>query len=121
MAPKSRRDAHLQMQYELEQLQEDLSIEWIDKSLPDEWSGLDWMHPVDRHKTRVTIRLDSDMVRWFRALGPGYQKRINLVLRIYWQSLLAGHIKGYPHDNTVPRLMLEANRIREEIAERRGE
>ncbi|MGC3940068.1 hypothetical protein ACOTTU_19860 [Roseobacter sp. EG26] len=41
------------------------------------------------------------------------------MLRIYWMALLAGHIKGYPEDNTVPRLLAEARRVQEEIAERR--
>lgn len=29
----------------------------------------------------VTLRLDHDVVTWFRAQGPGYQGRINALLR----------------------------------------
>ena len=32
-------------------------------------------------KQIVTIRLDSDMLTWYKDAGPGYQTRINQVLR----------------------------------------
>lgn len=32
-------------------------------------------------KVSTTIRLDADVLAWFRATGPGYQTRINEVLR----------------------------------------
>jgi uncharacterized protein (DUF4415 family) len=35
-------------------------------------------------KEQVTLRLDSDVLRWFRARGRGYQTRINAVLRSYY-------------------------------------
>ncbi|SEM72915.1 Uncharacterized conserved protein, DUF4415 family [Palleronia salina] len=35
-------------------------------------------------KTRVTIRLDSDVARWFRDMGPGWQTRLNAVLRMFY-------------------------------------
>jgi uncharacterized protein (DUF4415 family) len=31
----------------------------------------------------VNIRLDAAVLRWFRASGPGYQTRINAVLRAF--------------------------------------
>lgn len=42
--------------------------------------------PVPQGKTRVTIRLDDDLLDWFRnevdiAGGGNYQTRINLALR----------------------------------------
>ena len=40
------------------------------------------VHPSDR-KQSVTIRLDTDVVRFFSTEGPGYQTRINSVLRDY--------------------------------------
>ena len=72
---------------------------WIDRSLPDGWNGLDVTAPVEPPKTRVTIRLDSDMVRWFRRLGPGYQTRINAILRIYWHALVSGRIRSHWDEN----------------------
>lgn len=32
-------------------------------------------------KTSVTLRLDRDVLAWFRKPGPGYQTRINHALR----------------------------------------
>ena len=37
-------------------------------------------------KKSVTVRLDSDVLEWFRAQGKGYQTRINAVLRLYMES-----------------------------------
>jgi uncharacterized protein (DUF4415 family) len=34
-------------------------------------------------KTQVTLRLDADVLEWFRAQGSGYQTRINQLLRAY--------------------------------------
>ena len=37
-------------------------------------------------KQIVTIRLDVDMLEWFKSAGPGYQTRINQVLREYMDA-----------------------------------
>ena len=37
-------------------------------------------------KKQVTIRLDSDVLTWFRAQGKGYQTRINALLRAYMEA-----------------------------------
>ena len=37
-------------------------------------------------KTSTTVRIDSDVLMWLRAQGPGYQSRINAILR---QAMLA--------------------------------
>jgi uncharacterized protein (DUF4415 family) len=37
-------------------------------------------------KARVTLRLDQDVVTWFKAQGKGYQKRINAILRAYMET-----------------------------------
>jgi uncharacterized protein (DUF4415 family) len=34
-------------------------------------------------KVRLTLRLDADVIDWFKAQGPGYQTRINALLRAY--------------------------------------
>ncbi len=34
-------------------------------------------------KERVNIRLDRDVLDFFRAAGPGYQSRINEVLKVF--------------------------------------
>ncbi|MSP68163.1 MAG: hypothetical protein EXQ96_08780 [Alphaproteobacteria bacterium] len=37
-------------------------------------------------KKAVSIRIDADVLAWFRAEGPGYQTRINAVLRSYAEA-----------------------------------
>jgi uncharacterized protein (DUF4415 family) len=37
-------------------------------------------------KKPVSLRLDKDVVEWYKAQGPGYQTRINAVLRMYMQA-----------------------------------
>ena len=37
-------------------------------------------------KTAVTIRLDRQVLNWFKAKGPGYQTRINALLRAYMEA-----------------------------------
>jgi uncharacterized protein (DUF4415 family) len=37
-------------------------------------------------KTAVTIRLDQQVLKWFKAKGPGYQTRINALLRAYMEA-----------------------------------
>jgi uncharacterized protein (DUF4415 family) len=34
-------------------------------------------------KSSISLRVDQDVLDWFKAQGPGYQTRINLVLRAY--------------------------------------
>ncbi len=40
------------------------------------------LKPVGR-KAQVTLRIDADVIQWFRARGRGYQTRINSILRAY--------------------------------------
>ena len=37
-------------------------------------------------KTAVTIRLDQQVLEWFKTKGPGYQTRINALLRAYMEA-----------------------------------
>ena len=41
---------------------------------------------MPERKDRVTIRLDHDIVTWFKNMGAGYQTRMNDVLRSYINS-----------------------------------
>jgi uncharacterized protein (DUF4415 family) len=37
-------------------------------------------------KKSVTIRLDADLLAWFKAQGRGYQSKMNRILRQYFAS-----------------------------------
>ncbi|MFN0316565.1 MAG: BrnA antitoxin family protein [Burkholderiales bacterium] len=34
-------------------------------------------------KSSVSLRIDQDVLEWFRSQGPGYQTKINAVLRAF--------------------------------------
>jgi uncharacterized protein (DUF4415 family) len=40
------------------------------------------LKPVGR-KAQITLRIDADVIDWFRHRGRGYQTRINSILRAY--------------------------------------
>lgn len=45
----------------------------------EDWSEMAKLYkPI---KKPVTLRLDADVLAWFRKRGPGYQTRINRALR----------------------------------------
>jgi uncharacterized protein (DUF4415 family) len=41
---------------------------------------------MPRGKKAVNLRLDADVLDWFRAQGPGYLTRMNAVLRSYFEA-----------------------------------
>ena len=56
---------------------------------PGFWQRAELVYPAA--KERVTVRLDRDVLTWFRSQGRGYQTRINAVLRAY---MAADHKHG---------------------------
>ncbi|MCC6587804.1 MAG: BrnA antitoxin family protein [Bryobacterales bacterium] len=52
--------------------------------------GADWFASANivmpTVKEAISLRLDSDVLNWFRRQGRGYQTRINAVLRSYVNS-----------------------------------
>ena len=56
------------------------------RALPDDfWQGARVVTPVT--KQAISIRLDEDVIAWFRETGPKYQTRINAVLRSYVEQV----------------------------------
>jgi len=49
-----------------------------------DWSNAQWVIPVT--KKSISIRLDEDVIDFFKASGKGYQTRINAVLRHYMKE-----------------------------------
>ncbi len=55
---------------------------------PDE-GEFDWSRAqvtMPRPKQAISVRLDTDVLAFFRAAGRGYQTRINAVLRSYMKA-----------------------------------
>jgi uncharacterized protein (DUF4415 family) len=70
---------------ELEALkgQPDAEIDYSDipATTPEQWEGAEvgkFYRPV---KQQITLRIDADVVAWFKAQGNGYQTAINRALR----------------------------------------
>lgn len=64
-----------------------LTHEEIEASVDFEDEGtFDWSQAqpgLPPLKRQLTVRLDEDIIDWFKKQGPGYQTRMNAVLRSY--------------------------------------
>ncbi|MEY4697190.1 MAG: hypothetical protein RIT14_1618 [Pseudomonadota bacterium] len=61
--------------------------------IPPEWHEIAKSR-APRRKTRVTITLEEDVLRFFKSMGMGHGPRMNEVLRTYMHARLAGVIHG---------------------------
>jgi uncharacterized protein (DUF4415 family) len=75
-------DAHVIQPEEYDEIPE-LTDEWFERA--DLYDGDKLIRrgrpPKEAVKKPVTLRLDPDLVEHFRASGPGWQTRINDILR----------------------------------------
>lgn len=49
------------------------------------WDNLEVFEP--REKKPVSLRIDEDVLEFFKKDGPGYQSRINAVLKAYVEAM----------------------------------
>lgn len=63
----------------------------LSKELDKIWE--DWDRR-DAREVPVTIRQDTDVVKFFKTMGTGYQPRVNRVLRCFMHDRLAGVVEG---------------------------
>jgi hypothetical protein len=61
--------------------------------IPAAWQEIALAEAVPR-KIAVTMRIDEDVTRFFRAMGRGHLSRMNAVLRTFMQARLAGVVTG---------------------------
>lgn len=64
----------------------------IAEEIPEAWHTLMLDLDCCEEKEKVTLYLDRSVVRFFRAMGQGYQARINRLLATYLQMHLAREI-----------------------------
>jgi len=50
----------------------------------DFWDSAQLVEPV--RKQAISLRIDEDVLDWFRQRGPRYQSRMNAVLRSYMNA-----------------------------------
>jgi uncharacterized protein (DUF4415 family) len=63
------------------QIAEDPDDPGNDPAYPDDREKYPIVYPPP--KERITVRLDADVLAWLKAQGPGYQTRLNAILRGY--------------------------------------
>lgn len=59
------------------------------RNADDAMEEIDWLTtelPKPCPKAHMTLRLDADVLDWFRKQGKGYQTRINAILRRYYEQ-----------------------------------
>lgn len=61
--------------------------------IPEEWHQIATATPRAA-KVKVNLRLEGDVVKFFKSMGEGHGSRINDVLRSYMHARLAGVIRG---------------------------
>jgi uncharacterized protein (DUF4415 family) len=76
----------------------ELDADWQETRLkqrmvPAEWYRLEETAPCRPRKTRITAAFDAEVVRWYRALGHGYQTRMNAVLKAYMLGVMSREIE----------------------------
>ncbi len=78
----------------LEDVQADMAVIRKTRNIvPSGWLDLHRDAPCAPPKKRMTIRLDAEVLDWYRSLGGGYQARMNAVLKAYMHSILSKHIR----------------------------
>lgn len=65
----------------------DQDIDYSDIPVTDKqfWSNAEIVYPGN--KVPLSIRFDQEVIQWFRRQGPGYQTRMNAVLKGYIQAM----------------------------------
>ncbi len=66
------------------ELERDIAADPDFRDVPADWvATAEAAMPIP--KRLLSLRLDADIVDWFRRQGPGYQTRMNAVLRAFVQ------------------------------------
>jgi uncharacterized protein (DUF4415 family) len=58
--------------------------DWAD--IPRDWYKHARPYYPKAHKKQVTLRIDPDLLAWFKRQGRGYQTRINAALRAFVEA-----------------------------------
>ena len=61
-------------------------------------------------KKAVSLRLDPDVLKWYKTKGPGYQTRINAILRMYMQAK-SGTSGRFPNRSRLKRNECRINMV----------
>jgi hypothetical protein len=84
--------------------------------LPRAWFEM-LREPRVPRKVKLTLRLDEDVIAFFRAMGTGHLTRMNGVLRAFMLTRLAGIASGPEMVGYRPTPEEEERSLRREVAE----
>lgn len=65
---------------------DDKNIDYTDIPELDDSFWANAVIEFPKRKKPVTLRLDADVLEWFKSTGKGYQTRINAVLRTFYEA-----------------------------------
>lgn len=66
---------------------EDIDFSDIPEITEEMWKNAVPMRPEDWQKRQLTLRLDPDIIDFFKSQGRGYQTRMNEVLRTFVDAM----------------------------------
>jgi hypothetical protein len=72
--------------------------------IPVDWTVIA-KEGVSPAKTRITARFDADVVKFFRTLGPGYQAKMNRVLKSWMLMRVVGLVEGQESEEIVEKIL----------------
>lgn len=78
--------ARKRLLHQVEALYDDADFEYaIKDQIPGAWKHIEHELDVEERRVRVTLLLDESVAKFYRAMGKGYQRRINRILGTYAQ------------------------------------
>ena len=88
---RTKRLAYERFLLNLRALEHDGDAEYLIREfIPEAWDTLEADIDVAEKKVRVTLRLDESVAKFYRAMGTGYQARINRILATFAQMRILG-------------------------------
>jgi len=82
------------------------------EQVPEAWHTLEYDLDVTEPKVKLTLYLDASTAKFYRAMGPGYQGRINRILATWAQMKIAGLIATEAHMAKRMDALMAAERAR---------
>ncbi len=87
---KTERLARAQMRRKLRATDYEGTFDWyVKEHVPEAWHTLEEDIDVEEPKVKITRWVDRSVAQFYRAMGKGYQARINRVLTTYAQLKIA--------------------------------
>ncbi|SPH25108.1 hypothetical protein DEA8626_04145 [Defluviimonas aquaemixtae] len=81
---RSARMARARLARHLQGFDDDMKLWWrVQALVPEAWATVEEDIDCEEEKVKVTLRLDASVAKLFRAMGKGYQARINHILATY--------------------------------------